>query len=170
MLYCCYTVTGDGQSESARDDVYPQGWPGGGDKKQWLMHDWDEIPKLHSHILGLREGQIFWHGSNDAAAPRRQRCLECCMLCSLAGVDALCSTTCRSERAGDEERLLCNLQVGLSCTETLPDVPVCHELQVDRRREVSLCTMSGLKHAGPKEGMNVKIEGLESDKLARKAR
>ena len=64
-----------------------------------------------------------------------------------------CSTTCRSEPAGDEERLLCDLRVGHSCTETLPDVPIScvgHELQMDRSREVSRCAMCGLTHAGPK--------------------
>lgn len=94
--------------------------------------------------------------------PRKQMCLESCMWCSQACVDTICSTTCRSESAGDE-RLLCRfrvLRVGHSCTETFPDVPiscVCHELQMDRKYEVSRCAMCGLTHAGPKEGMNVKI-------------
>lgn len=39
---------------------------------------------------------------------------------------------------------------------------------MDRRREVSRCTTSGLTHAGPKKGVNVKTEGLEYDKHAKK--
>lgn len=69
------------------------------------------------------------------------------MLYLLASVDSLCSTTCRSERAGDEEHPWCNEKWGL-------DVPVscvCHELQMDCSSEVSRCTISGLRHAGPKK-------------------
>ena len=100
--------------------------------------------------------------SRDAVAV--EGCFESCMWCSQACVDAVCSTTCRSEPAGDEERLLCDFRVGHLCTETFPDVPiscVCHELQMDRKREVSRCAMCGLTHAGPKEGMNVKTKRLE---------
>ena len=95
--------------------------------------------------------------------------VESCMWCSQAGADAVCSTTCRSEPAGDEERLLCSFRVGHSCTETFPDVLifcVCQKLQMDRKREVSRCAMYGLTHAGPKEGMIVKTERSKSTKLA----
>ena len=88
-----------------------------------------------------------------------------------ACVDAFCSTTCRSEPAGDEERLLYDLKVGHPCKETFPDVPiscVCRELQTDRKCEVRRCAMCGLTHAGPKEGRNMKTKRLEDMKLARK--
>jgi hypothetical protein len=39
---------------------------------------------------------------------------------------------------------------------------------MDRSREVSRCAMYVLTHAGPKEGMNVKTEGLENMKPAKK--
>lgn len=47
------------------------------------------------------------------------------MLCYQACVEAFCSTTCRSETAGDEERLLCDLEVG---HPVYRDFPECTDL------------------------------------------
>jgi hypothetical protein len=51
------------------------------------------------------------------------------------------------------------MEVGLSCTETFPEVPiscVCHELQTDRSREVSVWTNA----CRPKDEHELESEGL----------